>query len=236
MSNSCINDFNHTVRTYYKELKKYNPLGRDDERDLIMKAKENNIEARNKVISSNLKYVFNLAKTYKGRGVSIDDLISEGNLGLLKAIDKFDTSKDVRFLTYAVWWVKHSMREFINKNNTSKSIEVSVDGESKDVSSILNGDCDGEEYIEKMLIDDGNNEEFYTLSQRKALGKKILKLDKRSRFIIQSYFGFGKKAMTLEEIGTKLGISKERVSRIKEKSIRIIRSEIMMDDEFSELF
>ena len=99
--NSFINDFNSTTRKYYNDIKKYQTITIEEERDLIRKAKENNIIARNKLITSNLKFVINVAKQFRGRGVAMQDLISEGNLGLLKAIDKFDESKDVKFISAA---------------------------------------------------------------------------------------------------------------------------------------
>lgn len=236
MSNSCINDFNRTVRTYYKELKKYKPLDRESEKRLLKRAKENNIEAKNDLIISNLKFVFNIAKMYKGKGASIDDLISEGNLGLVKAIDKFDTSKDVRFLSYAIWWIRHSMSEYVEKKSSISNNEMSLDGNDKSVGDNLYDEYndDSDDVINN--IEDVKEEEKYDDFQQRRINKIILKLDERSKFIIKSYFGFGKKSMSLEEIGKELCLSRERVRKIKEKSLRIIRSELMMSNEFSDFF
>lgn len=88
MANAYINDFNTTVQTYYKELKSCNPISKDREKELITKAKKNNIMARNEILSSNLKFVFNVAKNYKGCGVPLEDLISEGNLRIDKGYRK----------------------------------------------------------------------------------------------------------------------------------------------------
>ena len=121
--NSYANDFTKTVQTYYKDLKKYNPIPKDKELDLIKQAKKNNLLAQNTILSSNLKFVFDIAKKYKGKGVAMEDLIAEGNIGLVKALDKFDTSKNVKFISYAVWWVRQSMKEVIKKRQQQTTIE-----------------------------------------------------------------------------------------------------------------
>ena len=90
MANQYANDFNRTVITYYNELTKYKPLTKSREKRLLRLCKKGNIKAQNEIIESNLKFVFDIARHYTGRGVPISDLISEGNMGLLKAIDKFD--------------------------------------------------------------------------------------------------------------------------------------------------
>ena len=100
--NVYVNDFNTTVQTYYTNLKKYKPISREKEKELFKLIKNNNIEAKNELLESHLKFVFNVAKKYKGKGVPLEDLISEGNMGLTKAIEKFDDEKGVKFISYAV--------------------------------------------------------------------------------------------------------------------------------------
>lgn len=110
------NDYTDNVKIYYKDLKKCEPIPLSYERELILKSKEGDVEARNKIIESNLRFVFNIARKYAGKGIPISDLISEGNLGLVKAIEKFDTTKDVKFITYAVYWIREYMSASIRKN------------------------------------------------------------------------------------------------------------------------
>jgi RNA polymerase primary sigma factor len=85
MSNAYINDFNTTVQTYYKELKKCNPISKEKQFELIKRAKKNDLKAKNTILTSNLKFVFDVAKNYKGCGVPLEDLISEGNLRTYKS-------------------------------------------------------------------------------------------------------------------------------------------------------
>lgn len=234
--NSYVNDFSTTVQTYYKDLKKYKPLSKDEERNLIIQAKNNNLKARNKILTSNLKFVFDVAKKYKGYGISIDDLIAEGNIGLTKALDKFDIEHEVKFISYAVFWIRQSMQECIKKNNIHDSMEVSEDEElSKPVhqDGIVDKEDERIEKIDVILSNEEDEERRRKNNlQKKIISSLLIKLDKREKIVITEYFGLEGKEKTLEEIGNILNISKERVRQIKEKSLRKLRSEmLLMDNE-----
>lgn len=236
MANAYINDFNTTVQTYYKELKNCSPISREQEKELIKKAKKNNIKARNQILTSNLKFVFDVAKNYKGCGAPLEDLISEGNMGLTKAIDKFDESKDVKFISYAVWWVRQSIQSYIKKKQLSSTIEIN---ESDDYNGVIKEnplDDDEDEIVNKNEVilsnEEDESDKELKKNQKIVLDRLLKKLNSRERFIINSYFGMdGSKPKTLEEIGNEMGgISKERVRQIKMKGLRILRSELMMID------
>ena len=113
--NEYVNDFNTIVKTYYDDLKKYKPISRIREKELIRLAKRNNQRAKNELIEANLRFVFDVAKRYKGKGVSMSDLISEGNMGLLKAIDKFNGKCEGEFCGYGCGWIRQGMQDAINK-------------------------------------------------------------------------------------------------------------------------
>ena len=236
--NSYVNDFTTTVQTYYKELKKYNPIPKEEELELIKKAKKNNLMARQKVLSSNLKFVFNIAKIYKGRGVAMEDLIAEGNMGLVKALDKFDTSKDVKFFSYAVWWIRQSMQEAIKKHQLQSSVEISEEEVYEHTNPhpfIENGDNETKVVGQLSDEEDGERKELNKY-QTMILNKILHKIDARAQYIIKSYYGIDKEEMTLEEIGKELNLSRERVRKIKEKNLRILRSEILLLSNFDDLF
>ena len=124
--NQHVNDFTDNVRVYYNELKKYKPISRKEEKRLIKLYKNGSLMAKNKLLESNLRFVFDIARKYTGRGVPICDLISEGNLGLIKALDKFDNSKNVKFISYAVWWIKQAMLDSISKNKAYLGNEITI--------------------------------------------------------------------------------------------------------------
>lgn len=236
--NRYINDFTPTVRTYYKELKKCNPIAKSAELELIKKAKNNNVLAKNQLLTANLKFVFNVAKNYKGCGVSIEDLISEGNMGLIKAIDKFDVNRDVKFISYAVWWIRQSIQEFLKKKQAKDSFELLDDDnkKSKIVNSFDDEINDEDEFDSRMVLIDDTFSNQLDGKQKTIINNLLSKLDERAQFIIKSYYGFDSDCMTLEEIGKKLNLSRERVRKIKEKNLRILRSELLLMDDFSEFF
>lgn len=225
------NDFCDSVQMYYNDLKRCNPISRSEELRLIREAKNNNIEARNKILTSNLKFVFDVAKKYRGKGVAMPDLISEGNIGLTKAIGRFDETKGVKFISYAVWWIKQSIIDFIRKTNeVSENEYSSYDMIDEDLS---NKDSDDEQ----TALDNSRysnyeieNEEYQEVDVS-SLDEMMACLDERESEIVKLYFGIGtEKEANLEEIGEKFNLSKERVRQIKKTAIRKLRTKALMMD------
>ena len=101
------------ISLYLEDIRKYNILEKDEEFELLKKAKEGDEAAKDKLILCNLRLVVNIAKNYTNKGLSLIDLISEGNFGLIYAIEKFDITRGFRFSTYAVWWIKQSISKAI---------------------------------------------------------------------------------------------------------------------------
>lgn len=242
------NDFTDSVRTYYKELERYSPISREEERELMIKAKEGDIDARNMIITSNLRFVFEIAKKYRGRGVDIADLISEGNKGVIKAIEKFDMSKDVKFFTYAVWWIRQHMMSLINERMEETRNEVSFDdefpSENRGIDN-MGGDSesDDEFYFSGNDISDGEEGDFNNacdeeMQKQFVVHKLLAKLDERERVIVMKYFGLdnGEKGMSFEEISKEMNISTERVRQIKIKAINSMRAEVFNMEEANFLF
>jgi len=232
MANQYVNDFSTTVKTYYDELKRYKPITRAKEKELICKAKNGDINAQNEILTANLRFVFNVASRYKGNGAAISDLISEGNLGLVKAIQKFDPNKDVKFISYAVWWVRNAMQEFIKKRQTILNVE-----KEEESLNIVVGDGNikdrEDDYVTKkeVILSNEEDEEKRELqkNQKKIVDKILSILSEREKYIVEEYYGInGKKEKNLEEIGNELGITKERVRQIKQVSLNKLRSEILL--------
>ena len=123
-------DIDETVQKYFKELKCYKPLTKEKEQKLLRNYhNEGNIMARDLLIKSNLKYACSIANSYRGRGVSLVELISEANNGLMEAIDKYDLSKDVKVITYAKWWIMQRLNNCINTTSKYKADELPSDHE-----------------------------------------------------------------------------------------------------------
>ena len=145
--NQHVNDFNRTVQVYYQDLNSFKPISRAYERRLIRKYRRGNQEARNKLIEANLKFVFDVAKKYSGRGIPMQELISEGNMGLIRAIDKFDLSKNVKFITYAVWWIRQAILEALRRKKLISYVDLSIKTDNNTV--IEQGLYDEENTIEE---------------------------------------------------------------------------------------
>ena len=254
-----------TISNYFKDVRKSELITPEDEVDLAIKIKNGDDSAVNKLVGANLKFVISVAKDYQGQGLSLSDLISEGNLGLVKAATRFDHTRGFRFISYAVWWIKESIIKSLNDNarmirlptNVIKKVSdlrketerFELDNERLPVYGDLfdtNGDVveqlitpqctslndvineDGDELY--CLIPDVNSnfeEDIFSTNDRikKEINNIFSKLDNREREILECYFGIDREynGMTLEAIGDKHGLTKERIRQIKEKAIRRIR-------------
>lgn len=219
------NDYTDNVKIYYKDLKKCEPIPFSYERELILKSKEGDVEARNKIIESNLRFVFNIARKYTGKGIPISDLISEGNLGLVKAIEKFDTTKDVKFITYAVYWVREYMSASIRKNYSRADLTLIEDlqdtakkNDTKPITKTKLYDIEDEE------CDDGKD---------KMIDELLCVLNDKEKNIMEFTYGLGgHKPLTFQEIGKKYHISSERVRQIKIEALDKVRMVAMAEGKF----
>ena len=219
------NDYTDNVKIYYNELKKCVPLDANAERELLIKSKSGDISARNKIVESNLRFVFDIARRFRGRGVSMSDLISEGNIGLMKAIERFDMSKDVKFITYAVFWVKETMMSSIKAN--SSRIDSSLLDDFKDADS--NDDCNN---LIKDKVNDVEDEETSHSREDLLDGLMCVLNDKEKKIMEFSYGLCGNKEMSFQEIGKKYHISSERVRQIKLRSLDKIRMTAISEGKF----
>lgn len=238
--NQYANDFTSTVRIYYDDLKKYKPLTKAKEKRLLKLSRKGNLKAKNEILEANLKFVFDIAKHYTGRGLSISELISEGNMGLLRAIEKFDEEKDIKFISYAVWWIRQAMLEAIKKKKMLKMVEIDPT-ESNDVIFERKIADDEDERIGG-VSDVGFSNEVdehkmeLKANQKEVIGKLLNSLNSREKEIIEHYYGLSnKRELTLNEIGKKYNLSSERVRQVKLTAIRKLRSSMMMYDDMEEL-
>lgn len=235
---ACPNDYTISVANYYTELKKYKPVSMSTERRLIRLCKRGNEKAKKELIESNLRFVFNIAKKYTGRGISIGDLISEGNIGMIKAIDKFDETKGNRFISYAIWWIRQAMLETISKQSRIILTEDTIPfAQDEDATDQFGDDFHFEPYKNdkydstslSYTIDCYNKENEVDSKQKETIDELLSVLSSKEREIIESYFGInGNPSMYLFEIGKKYDLSSERVRQIKEKAIRKLRSQMLI--------
>jgi len=267
MNRNIIFEDEQSVKHYFKEVKNNALITREEELELALKAKAGDTYAINKLVTSNLRFVIKIAKEYQGNGLLLSDLISEGNIGLIKAVHKFEPEMGYRFISYAVWWIRQSILFSINENAKVVKIPMSLTAKLSSVKNdilkfemeyethpvigdIINEAGDTYDtyvdtykvYLNDYISDDNETTERIDLIESetivepfqnetndiviKELNKVLSLLDERERDIIMFYFGFTTNdngVMTLETIGRKYDLTKERIRQIKEKSILKLR-------------
>ena len=161
-------------------------------------------------------------------------------MGLLRAIEKFDEEKDIKFISYAVWWIRQAMLEAVKRKKLLKMVEIDPAKSNDDIFERKIAD-DEDEVIGGMNdVGFSNEADEYKKElgrdQKEVIGKLLNSLNSREREVIEYYYGLNnKRELTLSEIGSKLGLSSERVRQVKLKSIRKLRSSMMMYDDMEEL-
>ena len=244
------------ISHYLKDIRKLKVMTPERERELAERmlsgfiTEEETKEIQKELLEGNLRFVITVSKQYQNQGLDLPDLIAEGNLGLMKAIENFDWSKRLRFISYAVWWVRQSILQSLNENARTIRLPVNVVQELHKAKKEL--ERAGVELPEKFAnlpytvnLDNPLNEEGDTLldilknpnadladanlSTEDTLKEKLLSmldvLDEREKIIIQDYFGLSGSTRTLEDIGNDFKLTKERVRQIKEKALRKLRNE-----------
>ena len=214
------------LETYFRELRSYKPLSKREELELAYKIRYGDKAALDKLIKANLKFVVKIAKQYRKYDVNFADLISEGNMGLLKAAEKFDPSRNTKFISYAVWWIRVYIQEYINANKTA-GIATDNDnsaGSTKDDDYIVPANTINSEFEEEMID---------AQSRYASIEELMSSLEKREKKILIMYFGlYGNKENTLDEIGQEMKLTKERVRQIKDKALVKMKCNALLSDEF----
>ena len=254
---------------YLREISKYSLLKREDEVELAVKIHVGNAEALDKLVRSNLRFVVSVAKKYQNQGVSLSDLINEGNLGLIRAAHKFDETKGIKFISYAVWWIRQAILQALAEQSRIVRVPLNRAGTLHRIgkrSSALQQELGREPTIDEIaegmdipkdevaktlaisrshlsldapltpgednklldyLADEdspGPDDQTFERALSNSIEEVLRTLKEREAKILRLYFGLdSQEAMTLEEIGGLLGITRERVRQIKEKALARLR-------------
>ena len=264
-----LSDRENTLRCYFDDIAASEPLTREREVELAARIKEGDMKARDELVQANLRFVIDVAKNYQNRGLSLSDLISAGNLGLLTAAERFDGTRGYKFISYAVWWIRQSIIQTLAEHVRTVRLPLNKVSLLKDISKASHrlgqgrhGEPDMEEIAAEMnmpaevitdavlsarpvssldeVFEDGDKRTLLNLlvdtsqeapdagilrdSAREQLESVLSSLDEREQRIIRLYFGLdGKEALTLEEIGCLMGVTRERVRQIKERALSRLR-------------
>ena len=269
ISKQITNRESQSLDKYLQEIGKVDLLTPDEEVTLAQRIKEGDQLALEKLTKANLRFVVSVAKQYQNQGLSLGDLINEGNLGLIKAAKRFDETRGFKFISYAVWWIRQSILQALAEqsrivrlplnrvgslNKISKSfseLEQKFEREPspEEIAEVLelttsevvdtlkisgrhvSVDAPFVQGEENRLLDVLENEDeespdtgLMNDSLRKEVQRALSTLTKREADVITLYFGLnGEHSLTLEEIGEKFNLTRERVRQIKEKAIRRLR-------------
>ncbi|MCX8058709.1 MAG: RNA polymerase sigma factor RpoD/SigA [Spirochaetes bacterium] len=268
LNSDKVDNKDYLFKSYYKDVNRYPLLERDEEERLARLAKEGDLKAKEKLINSNLRFVVSIAKKYQNKGLSMMDLIAEGNVGLLNAIEKFDPDRGYHFISYAVWWIRQAILKAISEktrmvrlplNKTNELIHIerylnknedlginpNIDKISEDLSiskdSLETILTFSKEFIslEEKISDNSDSSLFYefipdnsispeeeseNLHVKETINNILNTLTEREREVIMYRFGlYGGEPLSLQEIGNKFNLTKERIRQIEKKALRKLK-------------
>ena len=268
ITKSITNRESASLDKYLQEIGREDLITVEEEVELAQRIRKGDRVALEKLTRANLRFVVSVAKQYQNQGLSLPDLINEGNLGLIKAAEKFDETRGFKFISYAVWWIRQSILQALAEqsrivrlplnqvgslNKISKAfskfeqenerrpspeeladeLEIPVDKISDTLKvsgrhiSVDAPFVEGEDnsLLDVLVNDDSPmaDRSLVNESLSKEIDRALSTLTDREKEIIQMFFGIGTQEMTLEEIGDKFGLTRERVRQIKEKAIRRLR-------------
>ena len=268
ITKSITNRESASLDKYLQEIGKEDLITVEEEVELAQRIRKGDQRALEKLTRANLRFVVSVAKQYQNQGLSLPDLINEGNLGLIKAAEKFDETRGFKFISYAVWWIRQSILQALaeqsrivrlplnqvgslNKINKAFSrfeqeherrpspeeLAETLDLPAEKVADTLRvsgrqgaGGAPGGEGEDNSLLDVLVNDDspvadktLINESLSTEVERALATLTERERDIIRLFFGINCQEMTLEEIGEKFGLTRERVRQIKEKAIRRLR-------------
>lgn len=268
ISKSITNRESASLEKYLQEIGHQDLLTADEEVELAQQIKKGDRKALERLTKANLRFVVSVAKQYQNKGLSLPDLINEGNLGLIKAAEKYDETRGFKFISYAVWWIRQSILQAIAEQSRIVRLPLNQVGSVNRIARELNKfeqenerkpsveemadriDLPEEKIAEEMKINthhvsmdapfaDGEDNSLLDFlpntdspstdnvldqeSLRTEIGRVLDVLNDREQKVIKAFFGIGMQEMTLEEIGDKYNLTRERVRQIKEKAIRRLR-------------
>jgi RNA polymerase primary sigma factor len=247
------------VQNYLKELKKKAVITHEREDEIFKQLrspdvdKEDKVRLQEELVVGNLRFVVSIAKQYQNQGMDLPDLISEGNIGLIKSVDRFDPSSGVKFFSYAVWWIRQSIMASLNENsrtiripsnliqdaqkNNRNNLNNSYDNPNYSIREVSLPYCiglnreineEGDELIDIIRDPNEHNPEsvFNSSDEIKKRVSAILSvLDDREKIIIEKYFGLNGVESNLEELGDEFDCTKERIRQLKDKAVKKLRNE-----------
>ena len=268
ITKAITNRENASLDKYLQEIGHEELISAEEEVELARRIKTGDRKALEKLTKANLRFVVSVAKQYQNQGLSLPDLINEGNIGLLKAAENFDETRGFKFISYAVWWIRQSILQAIAEQGRVVRLPLNQVGSVNRINKVLSkfeqenerrpsvdeiadktdlphekiedvlkvntrqvsvdapmADGDGTSMIDFMQSDSDSStdEELLKESLRAEIASALSVLNDRERNVIEAFYGINQPECTMEEIGKKYGLTRERVRQIREKAIRRLK-------------
>ena len=268
ITKSITNRESESLDKYLQEIGHEELISVDEEVELAQRIRKGDQRALERLTRANLRFVVSVAKQYQNQGLSLPDLINEGNVGLIKAAEKFDETRGFKFISYAVWWIRQSILQAIAEQSRIVRLPLNQVGSVNKIARVLSKfeqenerRPSAEEISERLdlpvdkvdvamnasgrhvsvdapfaegednslldvMVNDNSpsaDRELVRESLREEIRSALKMLNHRERSIIEAYYGLGTQELTLEEIGAKFGLTRERVRQIREKAIKRLR-------------
>ncbi len=268
ITKSITNRENASLDKYLQEIGHEELISVEEEVELARRIKKGDRKALEKLTKANLRFVVSVAKQYQNQGLSLPDLINEGNIGLLKAAERFDETRGFKFISYAVWWIRQSILQAIAEQSRVVRLPLNQVGSVNKINRILNQfeqenerrpsideiadktdmphdkiedvlkvnthqvsvdapvtDNDGASMLDFMQSDSEpeTDSKLVMESLREEIANALNVLNERERNVVEAFYGINQSESTMEEIGKKYGLTRERVRQIREKAIRKLK-------------
>lgn len=268
ITKSITNRENASLDKYLQEIGHEELISIEEEVELARRIKTGDRKALEKLTKANLRFVVSVAKQYQNQGLSLPDLINEGNIGLLKAAEKFDETRGFKFISYAVWWIRQSILQAIAEQSRVVRLPLNQVGSVNKINRILSKfeqenerrpsideiadktdiphdkiedvlkvnthqvsvdapvtDSEGASMLDFMQSDSEPDTDSHLLmeSLREEIANALNVLNDRERNVVEAFYGINQPERTMEEIGKKYGLTRERVRQIREKAIRKLK-------------
>lgn len=271
ITKSITNRESQSLEKYLQEIGKVELINPEEEVKLAVMIKQGSQKALEKLTKANLRFVVSVAKQYQNQGLTLSDLINEGNVGLIKAAQRFDETRGFKFISYAVWWIRQSILQALAEQSrivrlplnkvgltnriskaysqleqeferepTAEEIATLLDVETEEVSAALGASArhvsmdqpftDGEDVTLIDLMENPNSEStdqnlVFNVSLTQEINRSLSTLTERQKDVIRYFFGIGvDHALSLEDIGERYNLTRERVRQIKDKAISKLRT------------
>lgn len=211
------------LHIYYRDIKKYQPLSKGQEQQLTRQIKQGDEEARKTLIEHNVRLVVKIAQEYYYPKVELLDLIQEGNIGLIEAVDRFDPDLGYQFSTFAVWWIRKMILLYLNRDEDKVSLDLPVLGEAGEPVCLAEMIIDEENILSSPSIE-GHDTKLEQEESIQQMHKRMARLSAREKEVIMMLYGIGlKRALIPQEVARLLDITPERVGQIRDKALRRLK-------------